>query len=140
LKEAREHEGKFEVRRDSLPFRRNVTLGLSQWERTCQKLDCEKKEKEDQEVGKFTLPNQFASISRAEQFRDYFSNLRDGDIPQLIDYLDNVNIQMALPDSDLIYDRSRFCALSVRRVLLSRSTYPGLGGHATLGRYYRHLA
>lgn len=91
MKEAREREKKFEVHRDSLLFRRNIILTLSQRERTRQELDLPSLSSYNQEVEKLALPNQLAGISRVEQFRDYVSSLQDGDIPQLVDYLDNVN-------------------------------------------------
>jgi len=50
----------------------------------------------------FQFPNQIADILSEKQFRDCVLNLVDEDLTQLVDFLDNVRLPIAFPDSNLV--------------------------------------
>jgi len=54
------------------------------------------------EMSWFQFPNQIASILSEKKFRNCVLNIVDEDVTQLVDYLDNVRLPIAFPDSSLV--------------------------------------
>lgn len=48
-------------------------------------------------------PSQIVSVPCEKQFRDRVSELQDGDVEKLVEYLDNVRLPTTFSDSDLVH-------------------------------------